>query len=822
VSMQPSLYPATGRHAIVAVAAPVPEGYTYSVPSEFEDLVVVGARVRVRFAGRRLTGVVVQLLDEVPADLDPRRIRAIDDLLDRQAVVPEAVLELSVRVASAYLVGIGEVLALCLPPGGDQVGSRRVRLRADAGPRPPGCAPVLSVLQARGAGVWVEARFLEARCPEHPVHASLFALEAAGAVDLQLEGGGGAPGARRVFVSWNSDMPLETARELTARAPKQAAALTGLAALARERRPETELIEQLGVTRAVLTGLAAKGIIQRLSMTAEARPAEVLPDDGAGSFDLTPAQSEAVDLLIERMESTAAAPVLLHGVTGSGKTEVYLRAAARAIAAGRGVLLLVPEIGLTPQLEQRARAVLGDQVVVVHSRMAAGARARAWWRLRSGSARVVVGPRSAVFSPIDDVGLIVVDEEQDSAYKQAERPRYHGREVALWRAALEDATIVLGSATPAVESYAAGQKGAWSLARMPDRVGKRPLPATELVDMRAEWRASGRDLISRRLEDALALRLERGEQALVMLNRRGFASAIVCRSCGDRGECPNCAVSLTYHRQNASLVCHYCDHREAVPSICRQCGATALHDIGHGTQRLQEALVKRFPTARIERFDADRTQRRGAHTRILSSFGRGEIDVLVGTQMLAKGHDFAAVTLVGVVGADASLGVPDFRAAERTFQLLTQVAGRAGRGELPGEVILQAHQPDHYAIEAALRHDFEGFYAREIEFRRRLAYPPFSALAVCLCRGKVATQVREEADRLAAALRAVTGDKARILGPASPPIGRLRGKFRLHVLVKVRTREELPLFIGEALERLQAAGHRPSDMIVDIVPDSLM
>jgi len=259
-----------------------------------------------------------------------------------------------------------------------------------------------------------------------------------------------------------------------------------------------------------------------------------------------------------------------------------------------------------------------------------------------------------------------------------------------------------------------------------------------------------------------------------------------------------------------------------VPSICRQCGATALHDIGHGTQRLQEALMKRFPSARIERFDADRTQRRGAHTRILSSFGRGEIDVLVGTQMLAKGHDFAAVTLVGVVGADASLGVPDFRAAERTFQLLTQVAGRAGRGALAGEVILQAHQPDHYAIEAALRHDFEGFYAREIDFRRRLAYPPFSALAVCLCRGKVATQVKEDADRLAAALREVTGEQARVLGPASPPIGRLRGKYRLHVIVKVRDREELPVFIGAALDRLQAEGRKPSDLIVDIVPDSLM
>jgi primosomal protein N' (replication factor Y) len=340
--------------------------------------------------------------------------------------------------------------------------------------------------------------------------------------------------------------------------------------------------------------------------------------------------------------------------------------------------------------------------------------------------------------------------------------------------------------------------------------------------MREEWRANNRTLVSRPLQDGLGLRLERGEQSLVMLNRRGFASAIICRVCGDRGECENCAVSLTYHRHSNSLICHYCDHREPVPQICRQCGATALHDIGHGTQRLQEALVKMFPRARIERFDADQTQRRGAHARILGSFGRGEIDILVGTQMLAKGHDFAAVTLVGVVGADASLGVPDFRAAERTFQLLTQVAGRAGRGAIAGEVILQAHQPDHYAIEAALGHDYDAFYGKEIEFRRRLAYPPFSALALCLCRGKVATTVREEADRLAAELRQVAGTEARILGPAQPPIARLRGKYRLHVLVKTKSREQLPRLIDAALARLHARRERPSDLIVDIVPDSLM
>jgi primosomal protein N' (replication factor Y) len=822
MNRQPSLYPATGRHVVVAVAAPVPEGYTYSVDAAHEDLVVVGARVRVRFAGRPLTGVVVRILDEPPDDLDPRRIRAIDDVLDRVPIVPPALLQLAARVADACLVGLGEVLALCLPPGGDQVGGRRVRLLKTSSPTPSGCQPVFAVLAARGVGRWVAVRHLEARCKGHAVHASLFLLAAAGAVEMQLEDAGGAPGAQQIVVRWNPALTVEDAAALTRRAPRQAAALPGLAALPAAGELEKEVCARLGLTRAALEGLARKGIVERVPTTPAQATTAVLAEDGAGSFALTGAQEAALELLEHRVDTPDAGPLLLHGVTGSGKTEVYLRAAARAVAAGRGVLLLVPEIGLTPQLEQRARAVLGDQVVVVHSGMAAGTRAQAWWKLRAGHARVVVGPRSAVFSPLENVGLIVLDEEQDSAYKQAERPRYHGREAALWRAEVEGAAIVLGSATPAIESYAKGRDGSWTVAAMPERVGERPLPATELVDMRDEWRANGRALVSARLEEALGTRLARGEQALVMLNRRGFASAIICRSCGDRGECPNCAVSLTYHRQAAALVCHYCDHREPVPSICALCGSTALHDLGHGTQRLHEALAKLFPGARIERFDADQTQRRGAHGRILSSFGRAEIDILVGTQMLAKGHDFAAVTLVGVVDADASLGVPDFRAAERTFQLLTQVAGRAGRGHLAGEVILQAHQPDHYAIHAALRHDYAGFYEREIEFRRRLAYPPFSALAVCLCRGKVATTVKEEADRLAAALRRAAGDRGRVLGPASPPIGRLRGKFRLQILVKARTREVLPGFIAGALEDLRGARQVPADLVIDIVPDSLL
>ena len=816
--IQPSLYPATGRHVEVAIPVPVTEIFTYSIASEYERLPVRGGRVRVRFAGRQLTGVVLRVFDGAPPGLDPRRIREVEDVLDAAPVVIEPLLELATRVAEAYVVGVGEVLAACLPAGGDQVGGRRVRrLAGTAAP----VAAAVALHEGLSADCETSAHQLEKRFRGTPVHANLLLLRDAGLVEIADESGGGAPGARQVLVRW-AGLSVDEAGELTRRAPRQAAVLQPLREQAQEWQPERELIARLGVSRAIMVGLSKKGVIRRESDVRPEAALPSLPADGAGTFDLTADQETALEILIERLDGGDPRPVLLHGITGSGKTEVYLRAAAEAVRRDRGVLLLVPEIGLTPQLERRARAVLGKQVLVLHSGMSTGARARAWWRLRSGLARVVVGPRSAAFSPVERVGLVVLDEEQDSAYKQAERPRYHGREVALWRAEIEGAAAVMGSATPAIESFRAASEGTWQLATMPARVGTRELPATELVDMRTEWSEVGRSLVSRRLEDGLAQRAERGEQALVMLNRRGFASAIVCRVCGDRGECPNCAVSLTYHRQAGVLMCHYCGERQRVPKLCAQCGATALHDVGQGTQRLQEALEKRFPGARIQRFDADQTQRRGAHARILASFARGEIDILVGTQMLAKGHDFPSVTLVGVVAADASLGVPDFRAGERTFQLLTQVAGRAGRGDLPGEVILQAHQPDHYAIETALAHDYGAFYDREIEFRRRLAYPPFSALALCVCRGKVATDVRRDADNLAQALRDTSGSTARILGPAQPLIARLRGKYRLQVLIKTRTRAELPPVLSEALARLNDARRMPRDLVVDVGPDSML
>ena len=827
MTLQPSLYDEAARYALVAVPAPVEDLFSYRIPAALEPRAMPGMRVSVRFGGRRLQGVIVETVDEPPVGVDPRRVRPVDDCLDRDAVIGPVLLALVQRIASTYLAGPGEVAQLALPPGPrDPAAARQVRLGpqacVDDRLSDAACA-VLEAARAAGAATrWIAASAIRRRVGGQPLHAALYELSAADLAEVRDEWGGAEPGAYRIVARLCDGVDAVACRQATGRAPVQRRALRALLQAPSREADAASLSRCFDVAHSVLSALERKGLLELERRPLEEEVTWKLGAGGAGEFVLTADQERALCEVERAVDERARRPTLLHGVTGSGKTEVYLRSAAHALRAGRSALLLVPEIGLTPQLEERARAVLGDRVSVLHSGMADGARARSWWRVRRGDARVVVGPRSAVFAPLADVGLIVIDEEQDSAYKQEERPRYNGRDVACWRARLEGAAVLMGSATPAIESYRKASSAAWGLLRLPSRVRRQAMPEVRLVDMRREWKACGRNLVSRPLEESIVARLERREQALILLNRRGFAPVLLCRACGQRIECPHCAVSLTVHRADRTLRCHYCDHRTPVPGVCIACGATVLHDVGHGTERLQAALRQRFPAARIERFDADQTQRRGAHGRILSRFGKGDIDVLVGTQMLAKGHDFPGVTLVGVVGADAALSMPDFRAAERTFQLLTQMAGRAGRGEVAGEVVLQAHQPDHYAIEAAMHHDFVAFYEREIEYRRRLRYPPFAALATCVCRGKLAASVKEEADRFAGALRAEAGEGIEVLGPASPAIARLRGKYRVQLLLKAATRADLGDHLRLSIQRLRQQRQMPRDLVIDIDPQNLL
>ncbi len=553
------------------------------------------------------------------------------------------------------------------------------------------------------------------------------------------------------------------------------------------------------------------------------------PVDGAaaavtarGPVEPTAAQREVLRPLGEAIEAERFAPFLLFGATGSGKTEVYLRAAERVLAGGGGVLYLVPEIGLTPLLVGQIAHRFPNQVALLHSALSRRQRFESWERVRRGERRLVVGTRSAVFAPVAGLRLIVVDEEQDGSYKQEETPRYNGRDLAVVRAREEHAVVLLGSATPSLESFQHATAGRYRLLRLGGRVERRPLPTVDVVDMRREFERHGEIRpLSEPLVIALRECLGRGEQALVLRNRRGWAAALLCPRCGERVSCRQCSLAMTWHRAERRLRCHTCALEAPYPEACPTCAAEELKQLGEGTERIEDDLRRAVPGARIERLDRDTTRRKGVQQAILQRFARRELDVLVGTQMIAKGHDFPDVTLVGVLSADQSLGIPDFRAAERTFQLLTQVAGRAGRGRQPGRVVVQAFDPEHPVVGLAASQDYEAFFDREIRYRRALRYPPLTGLVRITIHDREELRAREWAERLAEALRDASAGRLLLAGPGPAPIERIKGRHRQQILARSAGRRRLVGAVDAALAAVE--GHVPSRALqVDVDPYSLL
>ncbi len=498
---------------------------------------------------------------------------------------------------------------------------------------------------------------------------------------------------------------------------------------------------------------------------------------------LTDEQDQALRC-IRRELAGPRRPVLIHGVTGSGKTEIYLQIIAEVIAQGRQALVLVPEIALTPQMLSRFGARFGRSISVLHSALSLGERFDQWWKIHRGEASVVIGARSAVFAPVPNLGLIVVDEEHEGTYKQEEGSiRYQTRDVAIKRCELEGGLVILGSATPSLESYHLALQGGYELVRLTKRVEERPLPQVEVVDMRREFEAGNRSMFSRALRQELAALEGTAGQAIILLNRRGYSNFVLCRECGHVMQCPNCHVSLTLHKSDGRLHCHYCLHKEPLPAGCPRCASRYLRQFGVGTEQVQAVLAAEFPALAAVRLDSDTTRRKGAHQRILQEFASGRAQVLIGTQMVAKGLDFPNVTLVGVLSADLGLNFPDLRASERTFQLLTQVAGRSGRGDRPGQVIIQAYEPDHFSVQCARRHDYLSFYRQEISFRRALSYPPFFNLARVLCSGPEA-ETKEAAQAIERYLLGRGFSRSAILGPAPAPISKIKGRHRWQLILK--------------------------------------
>jgi primosomal protein N' (replication factor Y) (superfamily II helicase) len=542
---------------------------------------------------------------------------------------------------------------------------------------------------------------------------------------------------------------------------------------------------------------------------------------------LTPAQSHALEHLHTLLPKRAFAAVLLHGVTGSGKTEIYMRAMAAALAQGQQVIYLVPEIALTPQLLARLHARFGRDVAVLHSRLTRGERLDEWLRVHRQQAAIAIGPRSAIFAPLQRVGLIIVDEEHDASYKQEEAPRYLARDVAIMRAKLTNAVVVLGSATPSLESFANAQQRRYHYLQLPERVGMQDLPPVVLVDLRREDNRAGvGEVLSHPLRQAIAACLARGEQTLLFLNRRGYATFVQCHDCGYICQCPRCSVALTFHFDDRTLKCHYCQFTATPPETCPACQGTRVEYFGTGTQKVEREVRRLFPQARVARMDRDATGGRHAYREILSRLAHGEIDILIGTQMIAKGHDFPRITLVGVVSADVTLGLPDFRAAERTFQLLTQVAGRAGRGEVPGAVLVQTFAPQHYAIQHAQMHDFHGFYTEEIAYRRRLGYPPAIRLAAIRFEARDPQAVEQFCQAFVALLRPYVhdGKGVTLLGPAPAVLAKLNNRYRWHLLLKAPTAKRLHDVLERSLRALKQASIPRSGvrLSVDVDPVNLL
>ncbi len=799
--------------------------FTYTIPERLADRIALGSYVRVPFGRQRLAGYVVGLPDEAP----PVRLRDLDDLLlDDPVFGPEA-LALARRVAEAYFCPLAPALRLILPPGAARKPEQivvltepgQLALQSGELTRAPRQLAALQALEAAG-GELPRPKLDRAAGLGSGAAGMLRSLEERGLIRLRrrLRRSGAGPVSRRsVRLRLAPAQVEETAKSLARLAPRQAAILRDLAA--RGPQPLATL------PRASVLGLEERGLVEIHDQPRRRKPVDQSYEQPTARPVPTAAQAAALESVEAALERHQYWGALLHGVTGSGKTEVYLVAIERALARGRGAIVLVPEISLTPQTVGRFAARFGDQIAILHSSLGAGERYDEWERARTGQARVVIGARSALFAPVSDLGIIIVDEEHEPSYKQDAVPRYNAITVAQWRAEQSGAVLLLGSATPALEHYWAACRPddpSLALLELPERIGERPLPEVVTLDLRGETALGPHSTLAEAMREALADRLERGEQVMLFLNRRGYSTFVICRDCGFVLQCPDCAVALIYHRESATMRCHHCDHTRLVPDQCPNCEGYDIGFHGLGTERVADQIDRQFPNHTVLRLDRDTAVAKGAYARILGQFARGEAQILIGTQMIAKGHDFPGVTLVGVINADVGLHRPDFRAAERTFQLLTQVSGRAGRADKLGQVYVQTYNPDHYAVQAAAGHDYTSFYQVEIAARRTLLYPPFTKLAN-LVFSHPEEKVALEATRRAAVLLQDQGlehmrGPAQFVGPGSCPLHKLRGRFRYQILLKAPDYANLTRTLRDLLTHLE----RPEDLriTVDVDPADMM
>jgi len=811
------------RFCEVALPVPLRSTFTYAAPASFNGEELVGRRVVVPFRNRAMVGVGLALSDRALEIAGGKKsIREIVELMDAVPALPPKLIELGQWISRYYVAPIGETMRAMLPPEIEVRHDREYSL-TDQG------TEHLRQLSLSGEMSETEnliSEFLRRteRCGGAVSTAAArkwFGGEAA-VEDLARRGYLQARTVLRKreapmqkILAWNpanTDSPVKDAESR----------IKEILTATRGPLPLQILAAKAAVSRAVILRLEKKGRLlaweEPLTLEEDSWDTDFTPPTNV----LNAEQKRALEEIWRWIVAGKFAAALLHGVTGSGKTEVYLGAVEAALSRGKTAIMLVPEIALTLWVGRLVRARFGDRIAVLHSGLPDVERAREWWRVRHGEAKVVVGTRSAAFAPLENVGLIIVDEEQESSYKQEETPRYNARDTAVYRAQLEGAVALLGSATPSLETYHNARAGKYHLLELTSRVENRSLADVRIVDLREEFRSEHRATpVSQSLRSAIQLHLEEGTQAMVLINRRGYSWSLLCRGCGSMIQCQNCSIALTYHKSRQRLECHYCGYSIRPPKECPKCKGEYLYFVGDGAERVEEYLREQFPKARIARLDRDTVRTKREYQQVLGAFAGGEIDILVGTQMVAKGHDFQRVTLVGVVAADLALGRPDFRAAEKTFQLLTQVAGRAGRGELAGEVLVETYHPEHYAIQYAVKQDYVSFYEKEAHFRRMLHYPPFAALASILIRDRKIENAIRWSRALGGFFAPFENRGVKILGPAAAPLARLRREYRFQFVLKSPQRSALARALSGCLDFCASKDIPETAVIVDVDPASL-
>lgn len=817
------------KFAEVVIPLPLQEIYEYSVPPSMEKRISKGCRVLVPFGRKLLTGYVIEIKDS--CSYAEEKLKDIKDILDEEPLISDSIMTLTQWASEYYMCSWGELLKASLPAG-INIQSKDFILITSKGQEK---LKSLSPQDLQKEKKWQ----LLQQISQHPhlllsrlkkmhspalLYGLLNQLTEEGVIELkqQLK----KPTAKRryqeiVQLIEPSSGNYNIYYQLCRRSKTQQQVLEALINQ-KSPIPFKKLQSQLGISRQAVISMQKKGII-RINKEPVKNTISNKKEVTIDNIKLTPSQNQIINSIYDAVPKGEFTPILLHGVTGSGKTEIYILSIMKVLQQGKKALLLTPEISLTPQLSRRFRSHFDSLVSLLHSGLTPRERLSEWWNIKEGNRTVVIGTRSAIFAPLDDVGIIIVDEEHDTSYKQEENPRYNARDLAVMRAKIENAIVLLGSATPSLESYYNAEKGKYQYLQLAERIFPGKLPQVEIVDMNEEFKKEGkRRIISELLFSEIDKCLSRKEQSLILLNRRGYASYLKCRKCGYIPICANCSMSLTYHLDEHKLKCHYCGYSRRPPERCKECEGEYIHYIGEGTEKIEEEISHFFPDAEVSRMDRDTTRYRGAAEKIITLFTAGDIDILIGTQMIAKGHDIHNVTLMGIISADIALGLPDFRSSERTFQLLTQASGRSGRGELPGKVIIQTNHPNHYSIEMAEKQDFHSFYQKEMRFRRIMKYPPFTYLMNIIIKGRSLDKLKKKAIKVANKLREKDSRGIWILGPSPAPLSKMKGNYRYQIVLKGKNRNRLKELIEDTLLDLRRHHVAMKDILIDVDPLSLM